>query len=386
MKRILLFAMIAATTLPIFAELSGNGYYRVRSAYTKRFAYLLDDKGSYNISTTSADVGSLKLYADRERTFSDPASVFYIEEAPHGNDFYNIEGQGTSIYDFINIYLSIYKDRSDYDGEPTYSIYASKSGLVKYIGDIWDDPREDEGLASAEAKGDYRRWNIYPIDVESDEYFGVLPTVDSGDKHYAAFFSSFPFSAYSEGMKFFTVSEIDSRGAAIISEIEGAVPSATPVIIECSSQHPSDNRLTIGVEAQPVSGNLLKGIYFDNPSKVHFNRTPFDKTTMRILGIGSDGRPAFVEADYEYIPRNHAFLQLTDPEQYAVKEFTLMTSEQRELELNAVDVIPVGAMVDVYGIDGRLVKAGIAKSDVQSLGKGVYVLKNDGKSQKMIVH
>ena len=51
--------------MPLFADLNGNGYYRVQSAYTKRYAYLTDNKGSYNIPTTSADVGALELFIDK---------------------------------------------------------------------------------------------------------------------------------------------------------------------------------------------------------------------------------------------------------------------------------------------------------------------------------
>lgn len=386
MKRLLLCAMIAFASMPLFAELNGDGFYRVRNAYTKRYAYLTDDKGSYNVATTSADVGALKLYLDTERVISDPAAIFYIQSAPQGNDYYDICGQGTSVYRFIQLYLTIYKDRTPFDGESSYSIYASHSGLVKYLGDYWNDFSDDEGYASVDAKGDYRRWYLNPLDASSDEYFGVKPTVEAQGKHYASIFADFPFSAHSDGLKFYTISEIDSRGAAIINEVNGTVPASTPVIIECGSSLPSGNRLNIGGSADAVGGNKLKGVYFDNSSKRHYNRTPFDKESMRVLGVGKDGRLAFVEGDYDFIPRNVAYLQLTDPEQYKVKEYPLMTSEQRDIEFAAVDVIPLDSYVDVYGIDGCLVKAGIPMTDVHSLGKGIYIVKSLGKSQKLIVH
>lgn len=386
MKKLLLFAMIAFTALPSMAKLTGDGYYRVQAALTKRYAYLTDDKGSYSIATTTADVGALDLYLDPERVISDPAAVFYIQSAPEGNYYYNICGQGTSIYKFIELYLRIYEDKALYDGDTTYSIYASKSGLVKYIGDVWNDPKDDEGMASADAKGDFRRWYLNPIDASTDNYFGVLPTVTSGDKYFAPFFADFPIAPSSDGMKIYTISEIDSRGAAIIWETDGVVDAGTPVIIECSSSLPSDNRLEIGGEPIPVLGNKLKGVYFDNPSKVHYNRTPFNKETMRVLGVGKDGRPAFVKADLDFIPRNQAYLQLTDPEQYEVAEFTLMTSEQRDIEFAAVDAISVDSTVDVYGVDGRLIKSSISKAEVKSLGKGLYILKSKSKSEKMMVH
>ncbi len=386
MNKLLLLSLSALISLPALAAIEGDGYYRVQNAYTKRYAYLMDDKGSYSVSTSTADVGALHLYYDKERVLSDPASVFYVEEAPQGNYYYDICGQGTSIHTFMDEYLSVYPDRTPYDGQPTYAIYASKSGVVKYLGDIWDHPGEDEGLASVDATGDATRWYFDPIEASSDQYFGVLPTVEAEGKYYAPMYASFPFSAYSEGVKFYTISEIDARGAAIINEVDGTVPGATPVVVECSSDLPTDNRLNVGGTAGKVGGNMLKGVYFDNPlNNKHYNRTAFDKETMRVLGVAQDGRVAFVRGNYEFIPRNQAYLQLTDPAQYATDEFILMTSEQRDAEFAAVAVLPVSASVDVYSLDGRLLKSGVAKSEVSSLGKGLYILKSGNSSEKMIV-
>ena len=386
MKKLLLYTLTALFALPAFAEITGNGYYRVQNASTKRYAYLTDNKGSYSISSSTADVGALQLYADPERVVSDPASVFFVEEAPQGNYFYDICGQGTSIHSFMNEYLSVYPYRKPYDGVTAYSIYATKSGVVKYLGDIWDDLKKDEGLASADASGDPSRWFFHPINADSDQYFGVATSIEAEGKYYAPMFAGFPFSAYSEGIKFYTISEVDSRGAAIIAEVEGSVPASTPVIIECSTSQPSSNRLNVGGKAEKISGNMLKGVYFDNPlTNRHYNRTPFDQETMRVLGVTAEGRPAFVRGDYEFIPRNQAYLQLTDPAQYGVDEFILMTSEEREAEFNAVSVIPASETVSVYSLDGRLVKAGVSKADVPSLGKGMYILRSGDSSEKMIV-
>ncbi|MDE5998098.1 MAG: hypothetical protein K2G77_07815 [Muribaculaceae bacterium] len=386
MKRFLLFAIVSFLTLPIFADINGEGYYRVRNAFTKRYAYLMDDKGSYSAITTSADVAALELYADTKRVLSDPSTIFFID--PQGNDYYDICGQGTSIHSFLDLYVTILKDRSQYDGATTYSIYASNSGLVKYLGDIWDDLSNDKGLASVDTKGDARKWNILPIEVNGDEYFGVAPTVESGDKKYAPFFAAFPFSAYSEDVRFYTIYEIDSRGAAIVREVEGTVPASTPVIIECKSNVVSDNRLNIGGNADIVTDNKLKGVYFDNPLTFHYNRLPFDKESMRVLGVGKDGRLAFVKADYDFVPRNMAYLQLTDPSQYDTDEFLVLTAEQRDIEFSAVEAveaIPSADSVDVYTLDGRILKQNMLKSDVPLLGKGLYILKGKGKSEKLIV-
>lgn len=386
MKKLLLYVLTALFALPAMADIIGDGFYRVQNAYTKRYAYLTDNKGSYSIATSTADVGALELFYNPERVISDPASVFYLEMAPVGKGYYDIHGQGTSIYTFMGDYLSIYEDRKPYDGLTTYSVYASKSGIVKYLGDIWDHPDEDEGLASVDAKGDATRWLFHPINANSEQYFGVEPQLTVGDKNYTPMYADFPFNAASEGIKFYTISEIDSRGAAIIHEVNGTVPASTPVIIECTGSVPFENRLNIGGTADEVGVNNLKGVYFDNPlTNRHYNRTPFDKETMRVLGVSSDGRLAFVRGDYEFIPRNQAYLQLTDPKQYSVDEFLVLTDEQRNEEFNAVSIITADASVDVYSLDGRLVKSGISKNDVSSLGKGMYILKSAEASEKLIV-
>lgn len=385
MKRILLYAMLAGFALPTMADIDGNGYYRVQNAFTKRYAYLLDNTGSWSVSSSTADVGALGLYSNPERVFFDPAGVFYVESASQGNNLYDIAGQGTSIHGFMNEYVKIAQDRKPYDGQNCYVIYATLSGVSRYLGDLWNHPEDDEGMPSADAKGDDRKWYFDRIEADSEYYFGVMPTVKAEGKEYAPYFTGFPYSAYANGMKFYVVKDIDARGGAIIEEVQGTVPTATPVIIECAGATPSDNRLNIGGSASAVSGNMLKGVYFNNPSKIHNNQTPFDKETMRVLGAGKDGRLAFVKADYSYIPRNEAYLQLTDPEQYGIEEFLVLTEEERETELNAVAVIPVDAEVDVYGLDGRIVKSGIAKNEVSSLGKGLYLLRGAGVTEKYIV-
>lgn len=385
MKKLLLFAIIAAATLPAYADLVGNGYYRVQNAFTKRYAYLLDNKGSWSVSSSTADVGALGLYSDPERIFSDPAGVFYVESAPQGNNYYDIMGQGTSIHGFMNEYVKIYADRKPYDGKNCYLISASVSGVTKYLGDQWNHPEDDEGMPSVDAKGDDRKWYFDPISADSEEYFGILPSITVEDAYYEPFFAGFPFSAYSEGMKFYYVADIDSRGGAIINEIEGTVPASTPVVVKCAQSSVSKNRLNIGGQGSGVSGNKLMGIYFDNPSVNHNNRTAFDKESMRVLGVSKNGKLAFVRGNYDYIPRNQAYLQLTDPQQYAVDEFLVLTEDQREEELGAVAVIASDATVDVYSLDGRLVKAGVARSEVRSLGKGMYLLRGEGATEKLIV-
>lgn len=389
MKKPLLFALAFVIALPALADLDANGYYRVQNAFTKRYALLKDDKGSVDVGSTSADVAALELYAGSMATLSDPSSVFYVSKAPTGNNRYDIAGQGTSVHSFMNVYIDILPVRKPYDGQNCYYIYYTDSGVTRYLGDIWDDLNDSKGMASVNAVGDDRKWYFDPIDADSDQYFGIAPTVNTQGKYYYPLYAAFPFSACSSGMKFYTITEIDKRGAVIYKEITGTVPASTPVIVECSYPDVWDNKLNLGgtPEAGAASGNLLKGVYFNNPLPLHYNRVAYDRETMRVLG-SIDGRLAFVESDIDFLPANQAYLLLDNPDQYPMPYFLFMTEEERDERFGpemSVDSIPVSSSVDVYSLDGRLVKEGILKEDVPSLGKGLYILRSGGVSEKLVV-
>ena len=171
-----------------------------------------------------------------------------------------------------------------------------------------------------------------------------------------------------------------------MKEIEGTVPGGTPVIVECDNPLPTDNRLNVGTSENfaSIDDSYLKGVYFDNSNYTHYNRTAYDKRTMRILDV-VDGKLTFVVGDEEFLPRNQAYLQLTWHPQYFVDNYTLMKLDDYNKEFGAVDIVTESNIVDVYGIDGRLIKAGVNRNEVAALGSGLYILISDGKSEKMIV-
>ncbi len=289
MKKFILFAMCALASQLAFADFTANGYYRVKNAYTQRYAYLLDNTGTVDYNSSSADVRAINLFLDPQTVLYDPSTVFYVEKAPSSSSQMNIAGQGTSVYDFLDMYVNYIKESKLYNGKQTYLLYSTISGVAKYLGDIRAEADKENGLASVDAKGDCRKWLFLPLSGETDEYFGVKPTVSAGSKHYEPYFASFPFSAKSSGMKFYAVTNIDHRGVAVYEEVTGTVPAGTPVIIECSATTPVDNKLNIGGSGNTVEGNLLKGVYFDNDDRAHYNRTPFDRNSMRVLGV-KDGK------------------------------------------------------------------------------------------------
>ena len=387
MRRLLLYSILLLSAFSVFADLGENGYYRVRNASTKRFAYLMDNKGWFDVATSSADVQALELYRDPEKVLSDPASIFYVShvDTQSSKISYDIAGQRTSVHGFLDEYVKIMKDKK-IDGMQSYLIYASKSGLTKYLGDRRSDISVEKGLSSVDVSGDRRLWYFLPVDASSeDSYFGVSPTLTAAGKHYYPLYAAFPFKAYSQGMKFYIVTRIDSRGAVVIKEVDGVIPDSTPVIVECSDLTPSGNRLDIGGKpSASTGGNLLKGVCFDNDDVIHYNRTPFDKKSMRVLTV-KNGKLVFGQGNYDFVPRNQAYLQLTDVSQYNTADFAVLTEEEYKKEFSAVEAIPESVPVDVYGLDGRLIKSGIYKEDVSSLGKGLYIIRYGEFSEKLTV-
>lgn len=301
-------------SLTISAELTNEGYYRVSNYMTKRYVYVRDNKGWINMSTSQADLGAIELWRGIENAISDPASVIYFKKA---GTQWDIECQGTSVYGMIEHYVNI---RNNADG--TCYIYGSASGMTQYLGDARQNDT-DQGVMSGSASGDYRKWYVTPID-NSDNFFGVAPTIQANGRYYAPFYAGFPFSVISKDVHVYYVSAVDN-GIAIVEEIKGVVPASTPVIIECASNNPMDNRLQIGGAASAISGNLLGGVYFYNTTSQHKNLTAYDKATMRIPGVTSDGKIGFVTGNIDNLPANKSFLNVNSA---SPSELPMMTREE----------------------------------------------------------
>ncbi len=391
MKKLLLTAIIASSSFMAMAELEGNGYYRVENAVTKRYAYLVDNKGSINAGAATVDVQALELYLGFSKASSDPATIFYltkIDSSRSKND-YDIAAPGTSLHSFLNEYIKI-KEGKVIDGQQSYYAYGTSSAGAKYLGDRRSDPEAEKGLASADAGGDNRLWYILPVKADSsDSYFGVAPSLECNGKYYYPMFAGFPYDAYSEGIKFYTITRINpwsDEPAVGLKELKGVVPAGTPVIIECSKPLPSDNRLNVGPsgEAADIQGNMLKGVYFDNDDAVHYNRTAYDKKTMRMLTV-KNGKLVFDVTDIDFLPRNQAYLQLSTEAQFGVESYEVVTEEEYESKYSGVVEIGDSSVVDVYTLDGRLIGSGLQKEAVSSLGKGLYILRRGSSSEKLIV-
>ncbi len=332
MKKTLLFLAFLAALLPARAQLSGNGYYRGKNYDTERYIYVTDDKGSVSVGSTNADVLALQLWKDFLKASSDPATILSIDK---NGSKYNIGAQGTSVQQMVNMLISIMQSGTASNGEPLYMVYGTKSGAVKYLGDA-ASPWADRGEMSTNAQGDNRKWYIIPVKADSqDGYFGVKPTVNAGGKYWYPMFAGFPYSAYSKGVKFYTITKVD-QDLAVMEEVSGTVPASTGVIIECANPLATDNRLNVGGTASALSGNQLGGVYFHNEMPLHLNLTPYNKDTMRLLSSDASGNLVFVTGTIEYLPANESYLKVpkgtpatlkvVTPEQYQAEQAKRPTS------------------------------------------------------------
>lgn len=331
-----MLAATAALSITVKAQLNGTGYYRISNNYTGRYIYVLDNKGSINYSTTSADMGAIELYQGIERTLYDPATVLYCQNI--SGKQYDIKAQGTGIYQMIGFYVTLTTDPR-YPG--TYVAYGSAHGLVKYLFDGISSSSRDQSFLSDAGKAECKYWLIHPIDASSENYFGVKPTVTaSNSEYYAPFYAEFPFSFASEGMKACYVTKVDGqRGYAVYKEITGTVPGATPLFIKCNSEDHSNNRLNIGGSATAPTDNIGVGVYFNNPVSNHLNRVAYNPQTMRVLGTMSDGTLALVTESYDYVPRNTFYVNVPAG---SPAQFQLVSESEYEEILNSTPIDATG--------------------------------------------
>ena len=106
MKKSILILASLLVCLSSFAQLNGDGYYRIRNLGSQRYVIVTDNKGSVSISSTSADLGAIKLLKNFSNVVSDPGSIIYVNEV---NGQYRFEAQGTDTHKIIGYDLKLKK-------------------------------------------------------------------------------------------------------------------------------------------------------------------------------------------------------------------------------------------------------------------------------------
>lgn len=304
MKKSLLLLLASALALPVMADYVGEGYYRVENYVTNRYIEIIDNTGSIDMSSQTADLHAVVLQKNFNLVCSNPGSVLYMKDL--NSDYqYDIEAQGTSVYQIIGHRLRLQENGSA-NGQKLYMAYGTFQGHTRYLsdGNIFDG---DEGKLTTNGTGDYRKWYILPINNAGDNYFGAALSVNANSKYYGTMYASFPFSPNSSNTKTYIIDRID-HGMAEMKEVTGVIPAGTPVIIEGVGANASDNRLNPGGSANALGNNSLKGVYFNYLDKRPANAVAYNPATMRVLGRCADGSLGFVVANLTTIPANTAYL------------------------------------------------------------------------------
>lgn len=375
MKKSLLLSIAASVSLYAAADLGQAGYYRVQNYKTGRYVSVVDNRGRIDYKNTTADLRAIQLQKDFDVVCADPASVLYI--APHNGTEYQIEAQGTGIYQIISHYLNLKLAGTAPDGQKLYNAYGEMNGVIKYLGDGTFFLTLDIGKMVTNAKGEYIQWYITPVSAETDNFFGIQPTLTAKKKHYASLYTSFPYSPYSNGIKTYYVKD-HYNGMVLLEEITGTVPAGTPVIVECGTDSPSSNRVSVGGSAQALSDNKLKGVYFNCSLANHINRVAYDKETMRVPGVCKDGTFGFItDETLEYIPANTCYITVDkgSPAEYKIVSASEFHAGIGDLRVEDADSATAdNAPKDVYNLQGQLIKSLATPDQIKALPAGLYIV------------
>lgn len=295
-----------------------TGYYRIENAYTERYLHVINDYGYLDYMGMAADCSSIQPRKGLEEALYTPASIINVIKKSDGTYVFAAQGTNTTaIIGNIGISLRQYEDG--------YLCGGSYQGVTLFLADVLSDDyylNDIIGNLNTVSKVDIpttRKWYLYQVTADSDNsYFGLKPTVELNGKYYLTLYVDFAFKPYSNGMKVYTLDHVNDGVAAMLEFTGDVVPAKTPVIVECSSSEPANNKVEIqSSSSSSVSNNLLKGVFFRTGETYkdgnrYRNVTRFVSATDRVLGVTSDGKLGLVAPTEEYVPANTGFYRASD--------------------------------------------------------------------------
>ena len=392
MKKIILSLSLALlSALPSLAQLNGDGYYRIKNNLTGRYMTLCDNHSKgVSMSSTTAEVGALETRKKFEDIVSDPGSVFYIKKI--NNEEYNIFAQGADMYALTKYYIKL---RSY--GTKGYLAYQTSNGYSLRLQDETINcgiNNEKSYVTTVSQPESPMYWSIIPVTNDGASYIGITPDVSANGKHYTLYYTGFAYNLLSSGMKAYYVTKVDeSRDAVVYKEFTGTIPAKTPVILECNSTDPANNKIQPLAESpKAISGNQLTGVFFSvgNMWSGHYNSIVFNENSMRTLG-SKDGKLVFNtskdllptveickvpnsshDEDYEMqkcVGPNSAYIKVTSN---AVESMNWVSEADYAtgITLTSTDA---NKPADVYDLNGNIVKKNATGTD--GIAKGIYIYK-----------
>ena len=305
-----------------------DGFYRVLNNSTQR--YLTVTNNSIGGSSTNPDLSALATMRGFDNVVSDPASVLYFRSA--GNSQYDMVSQGVDTYELTGYHFTITGSGTSYE------VSASASLFTFYL----SDGSSSGNTSEANISGSARSWNFIPLSQADGQYFGFKPEYEYNGKYYTSIYATFAFRPVSPGVKVYGVDDFSS-GLAMMREYTGAVKPYTPVIVECSSASPADNKAEVLVDGtSSIPRNRLRGVLFNKSG----NQTAYNSQTMRVLGRTKDGRVGLVKASLSSLPANKAYLTVASG---TANELPLMSYDEYEEQTNHPITIRVNSTRRSYG-------------------------------------
>lgn len=392
-KTTLIITLSICCAIQMMAQLNGTGYYRLRNAANTthyisfanhKFNYLTiistaagglgqlnggglipsDNETSRSAKARAFDCAGLYLQTDihlvEDENCTNPSTVIYLSKSSGSK--YDLQAEGTSLlalttgtYDgtadlyFKELYTTISKS----SGSGTNTLYVASVPLkasnysvadlgFRYFVDNDGTFAISDGYSATNAK-----WYIEPITS-----LHVDPKVAHGGKYYTTMYVPFAYQLGGTVENAYVISNVDIPNAQVtitpIASTGGTVPAGTPVVLECSSNTPSDNQLipsgspfvcaysvssTVNTNAPAPSYetnyegvNYLAGTYYCNTDgKLTFttksgtssfnanNVTNNTNSTMRVLGV-VNGKIGFfkLSSSVKYMAANKAWLDISN--------------------------------------------------------------------------
>ena len=130
MKKIIIFLITVLSVSLSFAQLDGDGFYRVKNYGTGYYIWVCDNTGKINYVATTADMGALQLWPELDNAISEPASVLYMKHID--GEKWDAQAQSTGVYKMIQHYLQI-KKLGEAGGSILYQVYATEAGMTIYL-------------------------------------------------------------------------------------------------------------------------------------------------------------------------------------------------------------------------------------------------------------
>ena len=363
MKKIITtFALAAFCALTTSAQLA-DGFYRVQNKITGRYISISDnDPNNYAVKTTTAnvDMAGIRTIKSWERVEANPATIVYVKNM--GDNKYDLEGQGTSLYKISKQRLYIILIPQS-DG--SYKAKSDKyQGISLDIADGTDPDKEEDFLRNKSEEHAY--WKAVPVDTGSG-YLGIEPDIKTADGYYGTIYAGFAFKLASSGMKAYYINSA-SGSKFSLKEFEGeTIPATMAVIIKCNSENPEDNKIlpVTNGGAEP-SDNMLRGVYCALTLSKHFNAKIYNPTEMRVIGTSGD-KLAFVKASADdlvegkYLQANKAYLPVEGADNVMTEDGTGIVTIKAEEKNPAAEGIYT--LTGVRLPDGVTPKAGVYIKD-----------------------